>query len=226
MFVYRELALNPNPISKFLVLFLMSFTFLHVVHTEILLAALLSLLFFINGCRIYAIKVFIIYTALTFVPSFPGLEKLPALLKMILGLALIVRMFFLPYLAGNFLIKTSDVSSIISSLSLLKIPQQVSIPLAVMFRFFPSFWEEKANIKMAMKIRGVSRKNFLKYAEYVFVPLLILSTNIADDISKAAECKAIAAPGRKTRYFAVKFRPIDFIYPALALLLLAGGLLL
>lgn len=226
MFVYRESALNPNPISKFLVLILMSFTVFHVVHTEILLAAFLSLLFFINGYRMYAIKVFFIYTVLTLVPSFPDLEKLPALLKMSLGLALLVRMFFLPYLAGNLLIKTSDVSSIISSLGLLKIPQQVSIPLAVMFRFFPSFQEEKANIKMAMKIRGISRKNFLKYAEYVFVPLLILSTNIADDIAKAAECKAIEAPGKKTRYFAIKFRLIDFIYPALALLLLAGGVLL
>lgn len=60
MFVYRESALNPNPnpISKFLVLILMSFTVFHVVHTEILLAAFLSLLFFINGYRMYAIKVF------------------------------------------------------------------------------------------------------------------------------------------------------------------------
>lgn len=81
-------------------------------------------------------------------------------------------------MAASFMIKTSDVGAIISSMDKLKISKNVSIPIAVMFRFFPSFKEEKKNIKMAMRVRGINFKNPVKYLEYVSVPLLIISSNI------------------------------------------------
>ena len=132
-------------------------------------------------------------------------------------------MFYIPFSAGKFLIKTSDVGSIISSMDSLKIPSAVSIPIAVMFRFFPSFVEEKNNIKLAMKIRGIETKNPIKYLEYVAVPLLIISSNIADDISKAAETKCIANPIKKTRYIPVRLHLIDFIYALTMTAIVSGG---
>ena len=92
-----------------------------------------------------------------------------------------------------------------------------------MFRFFPSFAEERNNIKMAMKIRGIDTKNPVKYLEYVLVPLLIISSNIADDIAKAAETKCIANPIKKTRYITVGVHLIDFIYISLIAAIAVGG---
>lgn len=123
------------------------------------------------------------------------------------------------------MIKTSDVGAIISSMDKLKISKNLSIPVAVMFRFFPSFKEEKKNIKMAMKIRGINFKNPIKYLEYVSVPLLIISSNIADDIAKAAETKAIENPVAKTRYIPVKVQVIDFVYVLVVAGLIVGGLI-
>ena len=60
------------------------------------------------------------------------------------------------------MIKTSDVGAIISSMDKLKISKNLSIPVAVMFMFFPSFKEEKKNIKMAMKVRGTNFRNPFK----------------------------------------------------------------
>ncbi|ADX24870.1 hypothetical protein SDE12394_07080 [Streptococcus dysgalactiae subsp. equisimilis ATCC 12394] len=108
-------------------------------------------------------------------------------------------------------------------MDVLKIPSAISIPVAVMFRFFPSFVEEKNHIKMAMKIRGIETKNPLKYLEYVAVPLLIISSNIADDISKAAETKCIANPIKKTRYIRVGVGVIDFIYAMTMTIIVIGG---
>lgn len=142
---------------------------------------------------------------------------------MFFSLIFVLRMFYIPYAAGKFLIKTSDVGSIISSMDVLKIPSAISIPVAVMFRFFPSFVEEKNHIKMAMKIRGIETKNPLKYLEYVAVPLLIISSNIADDISKAAETKCIANPIKKTRYIRVGVGVIDFIYAMTMTIIVIGG---
>ena len=103
----------------------------------------------------------------------------------------------------------------------LHIPQSISIPVAVMFRFFPSFAEERRNIAMAMKIRGIRTRNPLRYLEYVTVPLLIISSNIAEDIAKAAECKCIENPVPKTRYTPARLQPVDAVY-ALSM----GGLML
>ncbi|MDG8006828.1 energy-coupling factor transporter transmembrane protein EcfT [Streptococcus pneumoniae] len=101
----------------------------------------------------------------------------------------------------------------------------LSIPIAVMFRFFPSFKEEKKNIKMAMRVRGISFKNPVKYLEYVSMPLLIISSNISDDIAKAAETKAIENPIAKTRYIRVKIQLIDFVYVLAVAGLIVGGLI-
>lgn len=133
------------------------------------------------------------------------------IIKMFFMLFIVFRMFYLPYLSGKFLIKTSDVGSIISSMDTLRVPKNISIPVAVMFRFFPSFKEEKDNIKMAMKIRGIPFKNPISYLEYVIVPLLIISSNIADDISKAAETRCIENPIKKERYISVRIKGIDFV---------------
>ena len=100
-------------------------------------------------------------------------------------------------------------------MDMLKIPQAISIPIAVMFRFFPSFHEERKHIKWALQIRGIAVSNPLSYLEYVTVPLLVISSTIADDIAKAAEVKCIENPVKKTRYIKVPFGVADLLYPGL-----------
>lgn len=153
------------------------------------------------------------------------LSTLNPIIKMFLSIPIVIRMFILPFMAASLMIKTSDVGTIISSMDKLKISKKLSIPIAVMFRFFPSFKEEKKNIKMAMRVRGINFKNPIEYIEYVSVPLLIISSNIADDIAKAAETKAIENPIAKTRYIRVKIQLIDFVYVLAVAGLIVGGLI-
>ncbi|CRH61735.1 Uncharacterised protein [Chlamydia trachomatis] len=53
---------------------------------------------------------------------------------------------------------------------------------------------------------------------------MIVSCNLADDITKAAECKAISNPGTKTRYTTIRFRVVDFLYMGIVAALFAGGI--
>lgn len=225
MELQKNNKLNPNPITKFFVVGLLGITVVNSIHPifEWLIILIISIMFMINGFKKDAIKNIIIFACLFIVPNFEALSTLPIIIKLFLSLLFVLRIFYIPYIAGKFLIKTSDVGSIISSMDALKIPQAISIPVAVMFRFFPSFVEEKNNIKMALKIRGLNTKNPFKYLEYVAVPLLIISSNIADDISKAAETKAIANPIKKTRYIKVHVGAIDFIYAIIILGAVVGG---
>ena len=227
MYYINDKRLNPNPITKFFVVVLLGFTVVHSINHYLEIAAVLviSIMYLINGFRREAIKNILVFGVLFFVPSFSALAKLPIFIMMMLSLPAIFRMFYLPFAAGEFMIKTSDVGSIISSMDALKIPKEVSVPIAVMFRFFPSFAEEKNSIMMAMRIRGIETKNPVKYLEYIAVPLLIISSNIADDIAKAAETKCIANPVKKTRYIKVKIHLIDFIYAFTMTIIVVGGLI-
>ncbi|MGT2754560.1 energy-coupling factor transporter transmembrane component T [Streptococcus ovis] len=225
MWSVEKNSLNPNPITKFFVVGLLGLTVVHSIHPvlEWLVILVISIMYLMNGLKKEALKNVIIFGVLFLAPNFKILAQLPFFIKMFFSLIFVLRMFYIPYAAGNFLIKTSDVGSIISSMDVLKIPSAISIPVAVMFRFFPSFVEEKNHIKMAMKIRGIETKNPLKYLEYVAVPLLIISSNIADDISKAAETKCIANPIKKTRYIRVGVGVIDFIYAMTMTIIVIGG---
>ena len=225
MYSVKSNSLNPNPIPKFFVTVLLGFTILHSInhYSEWALIIVISIMYFINGFRKEGIQNIIVFGILFYVPDFTILAKFPLVIKMLLSLLFVVRMFYIPYASGKFLIKTSDVGSIMSSMDFLRIPKAVSIPIAVMFRFFPSFEEERNNIKMAMKIRGIEIKNPLKYLEYIAVPLLIISSNIADDIAKAAETKCIANPIKKTRYITVRVHIIDFIYAFIMTVIVVGG---
>ena len=218
-------AYNPNPITKLFVVFITGLTVMHSINIrfELTIVFLIAALFFINEYKKSALKWLLLCVVLFSLPNFMVLSKLNPILKMFLSLPIVFRMFILPFMVASFMIKTSDVGTIISSMDKLKISKNVSIPIAVMFRFFPSYKEEKKNIKMAMKIRGISFKNPIKYLEYVTVPLLIISSNIADDIAKAAETKAIESPVKKTRYITVKIGAIDFIYSFAILGIVIGG---
>lgn len=226
--VFLDNPYNPNPISKLFVSFLLGFAVFYKVNAyfEWGIVFLLSLLFYKNGLKKEALKNILFFGFLSLiVPNIDVIRNMNAILLMIFMLFVVFRMFYIPFSAGSFFIKTSDVGSVISSMDKIKLPRSVYIPIAVMFRFFPSFREESRNIKLAMRIRGITFKNPISYIEYVIVPLLVISSNISDDIAKAAETKCIENPVKKTRYISVKIKIIDFVYVISILIMIIGGIL-
>ncbi len=223
--VFLENPYNPNPISKCLVTILLGLTLTFPLSPlgQWTVVLFLAFLFYKNGLLKDAVKTPLVFAVLFSMPKVQFIENAPAPLRMFIMLFLVYRMFYLPLTAGKLLIKTSDVGSIISSMVVLRFPRAVSIPIAVMFRFFPSFKEEKQHIQMAMKIRGIGFQNPLRYIEYVTVPLLVLTSNIADDIAKAAETKCIDNPVQKSHYVSIHLQWVDFLYVGIVLLIMIGG---
>lgn len=208
-----SVSFNPNPITKFIVTMLVSFTVLHPIGLFAWgVMVWISLFFWLSGFKKEALQSFLVFALLYFLPIFEGAMALPGFLKMFVALLVVVKMFYLPFMAGKYLIQTSDVGDIITSMDTVHVPRAITIPFAVMFRFFPSFKEEHHHIKQAMKIRGITLKNPLRYGEYVSVPLLILSSTIADDIAMAAETRGIGIEGEKTRFREVKRGVVDLVY--------------
>ena len=226
--VFLDNPYNPNPISKLLVTFLLGFTVFHKVNIyfEWGIILLISFLFYKNGIKKAALKNILFFAVFSLlIPNLDVIRNMNAILMIFFILFAVCRMFYLPFSAGSFFVKTSDVGSIISSMDKIKLPRTVSIPIAVIFRFFPSFREESHNIKLAMRVRGITFKNPISYIEYVMVPLLVISSNISDDVAKAAETKCIENPVKKTRYISVKMKIVDLAYVFLILIMIVGGIL-
>lgn len=73
---------------------------------------------------------------------------------LVVAISIITR--FLPaYLIGAYVIQTTKVSEFKAAMEKMHIPDELTIPMCVMFRFFPTVKEENASIRAAMKMRGI-----------------------------------------------------------------------
>lgn len=125
---------------------------------------------------------------------------------------------FMPGIAmGGYLVNTTTVSQFMAAMERLRLSHKLSIPLSVMFRFFPTVWEEYGFIGDAMRMRGIrfGGGKPAKILEYRMIPLMISCVNIGEELSAAALTRGLGAPVRRTNICEIGFHLQD--YAALAL---------
>lgn len=137
---------------------------------------------------------------------------------------MLVRKMFPCGLLAAVIVSTTHVNEFMSSLSRMRVPRSVTIPLAVMLRYVPAIREDWRFIKDAMRMRGVnpSLAGFLRRpgmtVECLYVPLMMGASNVADELSMASVARGIENPAQRTCYAHIEFRASDA-------LLVAGGVL-
>lgn len=144
------------------------------------------------------------------------------MIVMILG-GLISR-FFAPIVMGYCVMQSTTVAEFIAAMERMHVPSAVTIPLSVMFRFFPTIAEENGAITEAMRMRQVAgmRPGLVKRMEYELVPVMMSTVRIADELSQAALTKGLGGNVRRTHICEVGLRIRDYIL----LVLLAAVLVL
>src|SRR3712207_4076467 len=106
MWTISNSKFNPNPITKFFVVGLLGLTVLHPInyYLEWLVVGVFSVMYLLNGFKRQAFKNIIVFGGLFLAPSFTVVAKLPIMIKMIFSLLFVIRMFYIPFAAGKFLI--------------------------------------------------------------------------------------------------------------------------
>ncbi|MFT3985671.1 MAG: energy-coupling factor transporter transmembrane component T [Lachnospiraceae bacterium] len=123
--------------------------------------------------------------------------------------------------AWSFLL-TTKVSEFIAAMERLHVTQKITIPFAVMFRFFPTIAEEYRYIQYAMKMRGVGiKRGPVAMLEYRLVPLIVSVVKIGDELSAAAVTRGLGGDGKRTNCCRIGFHLWD---AALFLFMTAGFL--
>ena len=130
----------------------------------------------------------------------------------IIGLCCLIFVRLMPGLImGAYMLASTTVSEFIAAMHRMHIPQQITIPLSVMFRFFPTVLEEFAAINTAMKMRDIriGGKNAGKLIEYRLVPLMVCSVNIGSELSAAALTRGLGTKVRRTNICKIGFHLQD-----------------
>lgn len=115
--------------------------------------------------------------------------------------------------ASYWLLFTTTAGELIAALQRARVPQSVTIPLAVMFRFFPTVVSEVRQINDAMRMRGVHMGGgkASEMFEYRVVPMVTNSVKIADELSQTALTRGLGAAPTRTSIARIGFGWADWL---------------
>ena len=187
--------------------------------------ALCLLLFFLSGKARAGVQLSVLYFGLLAVDLFVVPRAGDGVLLNLLSLVSVgVRMMLPCIITGAYAFSTTTVGELTAALRRMHLPESIIIPCAVVVRFFPTVGEDYRHIRAAMALRGIAagRGALLRHPvqslEYILMPLLMNSNNVAQDLSAAALTKGIGLPGRHTCMTELRLTAWDFLYPALCTL--------
>lgn len=119
---------------------------------------------------------------------------------------------FMPgIMMGYFLVTTTTVSEFTAAMERMHMPRQITIPMSVMFRFFPTVGEETAAINDAMRMRGITFSNPLRMLEYRLVPMMMCSVKIGEELSVAALTRGLGNLAKRTNICEIGFQMPDIL---------------
>ena len=128
-----------------------------------------------------------------------------------------LRAAFPALLLAAVLMQTTKIGDLVAALFSLRMPKALVIPLAVGIRFFPTLAEECRFVSDAAKLQGLELSFSTLAAapaavfEARFVPVMLRSTKIAEELAAASVARGIERPGART-----SFNPLAFGSPDLA----------
>jgi energy-coupling factor transport system permease protein len=142
------------------------------------------------------------------IPNTKGILNL-----MIMIICGVISRFGPGYICGWYVVRSTSVSEFVTVMERMHFPNIITIPMSVMFRYFPTLKEEYLSIRDAMKMReiGQSIKNPFTYIEYILVPIMMSTSQIANDLSAASLTKGLGAGRKRTHICSIGMTCIDYI---------------
>ena len=159
-----------------------------------LIALLLSKMW--KGAAVY----FVTYGAAICLQEF-WLANIPGIVRYLMMIVVGLLLYFGPSVAmAYYIVTTTTVSEFVAGMERLQMPRQITIPMAVMFRFFPTVMEEWRAIGDAMKMRGIRLRGGKagSILEYRLVPMLMCSVKIGEELSAASLTRGLGGPVKRT----------------------------
>ncbi|TCK98725.1 energy-coupling factor transport system permease protein [Natranaerovirga hydrolytica] len=218
-----------DPRTKLLLMFFINVTIFNVSNRYVIVVMTAIPIFLLLVSRKIKASLcwILIYTILMavnihFVPTTNGFQSV---------LLAAINMFFrmMPgFIMGYYLISTTTVSEFLAAMEKIRVPQSIRIPMAVMFRFFPTISEESKAISSAMQMRGITfasrrtLKNPMVMIEYRMIPLLMSIVKIGEELSAASLTRGLGNSVKRTNICKIGFHLQDMVLLLLASITFIG----
>ena len=176
------------------------------------------LLLFIYGETEKALKIIATYLSIYVITFFMDFAS-PTISTAWALISMPIMSCFPLYAVIMMIISTTTTGELIAAFQKLKIPNCITIPLTVMFRFFPSLMMELRSINNAMKLKGV-KFDIVKQLEYVYVPVLLNTSQIIDDLSASGMTRGYNYHNKSTLTYEMKWHIQDFVAIAILVVLI------
>lgn len=178
--------------------------------------ALIPFLLLLSGRRRKAAFIYLIIFTVSWVVSIFFLSYMGSAATIIVSLLSQLGMRWFPSaMMGYYLFATTKVSEFILAMQKMYVPESFIISFSVMFRFFPTVYEEADAIGNAMRMRGITGRNFFRnpsaMLEYRLVPLMMSVVTIGNDISAAALTRGLGCKRKRTSICAIGFHVKDYL---------------
>ncbi|MCR4777692.1 MAG: energy-coupling factor transporter transmembrane protein EcfT [Lachnospiraceae bacterium] len=141
-------------------------------------------------------------------------------LESVLALMLYIITKVLPtVILARYIVKSTKVSEFLAAMNRLHVSDKITIPVSVIFRFFPTVVEEHRAINDAMKMRGIEMgaKKATEAIEYRMVPLIASCSIIGEELSAAAMTRGLDVGKKRSCIWNIRFGPADLTVNALCL---------
>ncbi|MEW9122633.1 MAG: energy-coupling factor transporter transmembrane component T [Thermotaleaceae bacterium] len=208
-----------DPRTKMLLMLLINVTIFggSTPYIMLTMAAIPIFLLFVSGKNKAAIYCLIAYSAAALSNYFLVAATQGILNIFVVMISGMLYRIMPAFIMGYYLVMTTTVSEIIAAMECMRVPNQIIIPMSVMFRFFPTIAEEAKAIRDAMEMRGLSfwggryLNNPLAMLEYRLVPLLMSTVKIGEELSAAALTRGLGSPVKRTNICKIGFSIWDIV---------------
>lgn len=219
----KQLYLDPR--TKIVLCLAVSFimldstTSLVVNALQIALAALPLIFLLMLGKHKMAVYYVCAYAFASLVPALL-VPYLPAIINLLFtGMIALMTQILPGMMMAYFLIVSTSVSEFVTAMDRMYVPKSISVPMSVLFRFFPTIVEEYGHVRDAMRMREVGDlRQPMAMLEYRMVPFMTSIVSIGNDLAASALTRGLSAPVRRTNVC-----PIGFTWRDGLAFVLTGG---
>ena len=180
-----------DPRCKILLLVCIGFVSYFLAGEVVSLALMLVYGLFIalgNGGK-WAAKMIITYIVVAYLNALLRYVQVPVLSVIMSVFGVTVLKLIPIVMMGLWILRTTYMDDLMVALQRMRLPQAVTIPLVVMFRYIPTLRIEYRQIRSTMDIRGISDTVWkrvchpLATIEYILIPLLMRCLKVTDELS-------------------------------------------
>lgn len=225
-------ALDPRCKAALLILIGCVSYFLNGEVCSLLLVAFFGLFIAVGGGAKWAAKMLIFYIVMAYLNALLRYVSIPVLSVMMSVFGVTILKLVPIVMVGLWILRTTHMDDLMVALQRMRLPQAVTIPLVVMFRYIPTLRIEYRMIRNTMDIRGISDTVWkqlthpLAAIEYILIPLLMRCLKVTDELAASGTTRGLELKKRRYALNPVRFSWKAYLVTALGVAFLAGLLFL